>query len=289
MVNLQLEEKLSENKNLIFDAPVFNDDANNIYLAKHIEQNLLKIVDEDMQTKQPIFINIKPGFIKKIAYKLVSSPKERIVIGVSGESASGKSTLTAKILDICLSEKHKNLSTLINSDNYYKDASDKLKAAGSYEALFDSGFNLDEPQAVDLQLLRNDLEKIKSGETIYTPEYNFFTIESIPNKIEKKPAKIILTEGLFVLENNIKEVLDVSVYVHTPSDVIKKRWYERAITRGKEGKAADMLFEIVNAGAEKYIRPYAKDADVVISGLCPEDYIKEVISKIRTTIKNCLY
>ena len=133
------------------------------------------------------------------------------------------------------------------------------------------------------------MEKIKSGETIYTPEYNFFTIESIPNKIEKKPAKIILTEGLFVLENNIKEVLDVSVYVHTPSDVIKKRWYERAITRGKEGKAADMLFEIVNAGAEKYIRPYAKDADVVISGLCPEDYIKEVISKIRTTIKNCLY
>lgn len=287
MTNLQMETDIKGDFSYV--APVLNDENNDIYLAKLIEKKLLEIVDEDMQTEQPIFISIKPEFIRNIAYKLVSDSGRRLLIAVSGESASGKSTLTSKVLDICLSEKHKKLATLITSDNYYKDASDKLKEAGSYEALFDSGFNLDEPQAVDLDLLKVDLDKIRNGETIFTPEYNFFTIESIPNKIKKEPAKIILTEGLFVLEENIRELMDISIYVHTPADIIKERWYKRAITRGKEGKAADMLFDIVNAGAVKYIRPYAKEADIVISGITSEDYIREVVAKIKDAIRSCLY
>ena len=235
MVNLQIES--TQKQDFTCNVPVFNDETNCAYLAKQIEQELKQIIEEDMRSKNPLFINIKTDFIRRIAMKLVSQPKERILIGVSGESASGKSTLTAKVLDICLSEKYKNLSTLITSDNYYKDASEKLKQAGSYEALFETGFNLDEPQAVDLDLLKEDLQKIKNGETIFTPEYNFFTIESIPHKIKVNPAKLILTEGLFVLEEKLRNLLDISIYVHTPFETIKERWYKRAITRGKEGKA----------------------------------------------------
>ena len=286
MVNIQLENVAS--KGLAFEAPIFSDESNNAYLAQQIEKSLKEIIEEDMRSGQPLFINIKQGFIKKLALNIVSNPNARILIGVSGESASGKSTLATKVLDICLSDKHKNLSTLITSDNYYKDASDKLKEAGSYEALFEQGFNLDEPQAVDLDLLKEDLKRIKDGEVIFTPEYNFFTIESIPHKIRKAPAKIILTEGLFVLEEKLRELLDISIYVHTPADIIKERWYKRAITRGKEGKAADMLFEIVNEGAKKYIRPYAKDADIVISGLTSEEYIKQIVAKIKNAIRDCL-
>ena len=286
MTNVQLENAVDTG--FAYTAPVFSEDSNNAYLAQQIEKRLKTILEEDMRSTQPIFINVKAGFIRKIALKIVSDPKARILIGVSGESASGKSTLAAKVLDICLSEKHKSLSTLITSDNYYKDASEKLKEAGSYEALFAQGFNLDEPQAVDLDLLKQDLIKIKNGEVIFTPEYNFFTIESIPHKIRKMPAKIILTEGLFVLEEKLREILDVSIYVHTPADIIKERWYKRAITRGKEGKAADMLFDIVNDGAQKYIRPYAKEADIVISGITSEDYIKEVAAKIKDAIRACI-
>ena len=286
MVNVQIDNALE--CSLTYKAPVCNDETNNIYLAQQIERELKNIIEEDMKTDCPLFIDVKADFIKRIALQMVSNPKERILIGVSGESASGKSTLTRKVLDICISEKHKSLSTLINSDNYYKDASDKLREAGSCEALFASGFNLDEPQAVDLDLLRDDLVKIKAGETIYTPEYNFITIESIPNKIKKTPAKILLTEGLFVLEERIREILDVAIYIHTPEDIIKERWYRRSVERGKTGKAADMLFEIVTAGAKKYIRPYAKNADIVISGITSEDYIREVADKIKNAIRSCL-
>ena len=51
----------------------------------------------------------------------------------------------------------------------------------------------------------------------------------------------------------------------------------------------DMLFDIVNDGAKKYIRPYAKDADIVISGTTTEEYIKEVVAKIKNAIRSCLY
>jgi len=286
MVNSQLEN--AKENSLSYNAPVCNDETNNLYLAKHIEKALKDIIDEDMRSENPLFIDVKKDFIRKIALKIVSQPNARILLGVSGESASGKSTLTAKVLDICISEKNKSLSTLINSDNYYKDASDKLREAGSCEALFASGFNLDEPQAVDLDLLRKDLVKIKNGEIIFTPEYNFITIESIPNKIRKVPAKIILTEGLFVLEERIREILDISIYIHTPEDIIKDRWYKRAGERGKEGKAADLLFAIVNEGAKKYIRPYAQYADIVISGITDENYIREVAAKINNAIRSCL-
>ena len=49
-----------------------------------------------------------------------------------------------------------------------------------------------------------------------------------------------------------------------------------------------MLFEIVNDGAAKYIRPYAKEADIVISGITSEDYIREVVAKIKDAIRSCL-
>ncbi len=286
MVNVQCEGAISNE--LSYSAPVFSEESNEVYLAQQIENALKEIINEDMRSEQPIFINVKQDFIRKLALNLVSNPDARVLIGVSGESASGKSTLATKVLDICLTEKHKNLSTLITSDNYYKDASKELQEAGSYEALFEQGFNLDEPQAVDLDLLREDLIRIKDGATIFTPEYNFFTIESIPNKIRKDSAKIILTEGLFVLEEKLRELMDIAIYVHTPADVIKERWYKRAITRGKEGKAADMLFDIVNEGAKKYIRPRAQEADIVISGMTSEEYIKEIVAKIKNAIRKCL-
>ena len=50
-----------------------------------------------------------------------------------------------------------------------------------------------------------------------------------------------------------------------------------------------MLFEIVNEGAKKYIRPYAKDADIVISGITTETYIKEIVAKIKNAIRDCIY
>ncbi len=270
-----------------FSIPKFSDEDNDNYLAKQISDALWTIIDEDMNSANPLFLRIREGFIEALALKIVKYPHKNLLLGVSGESASGKSTLAKKILEICIKDR-KDLYTIITSDNYYKDYSKELKEFGSFEKLLEMGINFDEPKAVDIDLLYRDLERIKSGQTIYTPEYNFLTIESIPHKIEMKPAKITLVEGLFVLEKQIRELLDVSIFISTPFDIIKERWYKRSASRGKTGKAADMLFEIVNRGAELYIRPYEKVADVVMSGVTDAAYIAQIADKIRNSIRSII-
>ena len=64
--------------------------------------------------------------------------------------------------------------------------------------------------------------------------------------MEKYDAKVILTEGLYVLNEEVRDIMDVKVYVFTPLDVIKERWYKRAVSRGKTGEAADLQFKNVN-------------------------------------------
>ena len=270
-----------------FSIPKFSDEDNDSYLAKQISDALWNIIDKDMHSSNPLFLKIRENFIEDLALKIVKYPHKNLLLGVSGESASGKSTLAKKILEICIKDK-KDLYTIITSDNYYKDYSKELKEFGSFEKLLEMGINFDEPKAVDIDLLYRDLGRIKSGLTIYTPEYNFLTIESIPNKIEMKPAKITLVEGLFVLEKEIRELLDISIFISTPQDIIKDRWYKRSASRGKTGKVADMLFEIVNRGAELYIRPYEKVADVVLSGITDASYIAQIADEIRTAIHSII-
>lgn len=73
---------------------------------------------------------------------------------------------------------------------------------------------------------------------------------------------------------------NVKVYVFTPIDVIKERWYKRAVSRGKTGEAADLQFKNVNETAQQYIRPTYQIADCIINGMVDKDYIKVITEKI---------
>ena len=101
----------------------------------------------------------------------------------------------------------------------------------------------------------------------------------------KKPTKILLNEGLYVLNEGLREIMDVKVYIFTPFEIIKDRWYKRAESRGKTGKAADTQFANVNETAQTYIRPALEISDVVLNGVVSAEYIEEITSKIYREIK----
>ena len=244
------------------------------FFAQIIYENINEVISSDVNNEHPLIIHIKPNFIKNLALKIVNNPSKSIIIGVTGESASGKTTLALNTLKACLSEERKGFYTLIACDDYFYDASKKLKEAGSYEALFATGFSLDIPEAVNLDLMREHICSIAQGKTIYSPEHNFVTCVTTFNKKEKKPAKVILTEGLFALNEKLREILDIAIYVHTPAEIIKDRWYKRTASRGKVGKAADMAFENVTKEAQKYVRPTMDNADIIVSGLVSSEYIE---------------
>ena len=259
-------------------------------LAQIISDKLLDIIQQDFDNSNSLFLKIKDGFVEKLAQKIVQNPQKSIIIGVGGESASGKTTLAQKVLEASLGEAPKNIYTLITIDDYFYDTSEELKRAGSYEALFATGFSFDAPDAVNLDLMKKHIELLSDEQCICSPEYNFINCESKPDRKLKFPAKVILTEGVFALNEKLRDILDVAIYVHTPFHVIKDRWYKRAASRGKTGKAADMQFDNVNSKAESHIRPTLDAADIVVSGLISSEYIEfmaeQVINSIKKSIDN---
>jgi uridine kinase len=250
---------------------------------------LNKILEEDKKEEQPLFLKISDSLIMDIARKVVQDKKKTFLIGITGESASGKTVFVDNTIKACVKDKTQGIYTVIRCDDYYKDTSKELREAGSYEALFKTGFSFDTPDVIDLNLMKNHLVALKEGLTIKSPRYDFVTCESNPDGEEKTPAKVILTEGLYVLNEGVRDIMDVKVYVFTPLEVIKERWYKRAKERGKEGAAADMQFADVNRTAQLYIRPTYEIADAIINGMVSQEYIQDITDRIFKTLRDIEY
>ncbi len=249
-------------------------------LITTIVDALKEILEEDKKQEQPLFLKVADNFIMDIARKVVQEKKRTFLIGITGESASGKTVFVDNTIEAVMREKKEGIYTVIRCDDYYKDTSKELQEAGSYDALFKTGFSFDTPDAIDLELMKRHLIALKNSETVVSPKYDFVTCVSDPNGDVKKPAKVILTEGLYVLNEGIRDIMDVKVYVFTPIEVIKDRWYKRAVLRGKTGEAADLQFKNVNETAQQYIRPTYQISDCIINGMVDKDYIKVITDKI---------
>ena len=249
-------------------------------LVTTIVDSLKEILEEDKLQEQPLFLRVADDFILNIARKVVQEKKRTFLIGITGESASGKTVFVDNTIHAVVRDRKEGIYTVIRQDDYYKDTSKELQEAGSYDALFKTGFSFDTPEVIDLELMKKHLLALKNSETIVSPKYDFVTCVSDPNGEEKRPAKVILTEGLYVLNEEVRDIMDVKVYVFTPLDVIKERWYKRAVSRGKTGEAADLQFKDVNETAQKYIRPNYQIADCIINGMVDKEYIKVITDKI---------
>lgn len=263
-------------------------EKNSVEVVFKILEAIKKVLNDDAQQKIPMCIKIKDSFVYNIIKEVVKNKKRSLIISITGESASGKTTFVQNSIKAYPSSLNGGIYTTINCDDYYLDMSKELEQCGSYEALFAAGYSFDTPDAINLKLMKQHLLDLKAGKEVRSPAYNFVTCESNPDGEVKKPALLILNEGLYVLNENVREVADVKVYIYTPFEVIKERWYKRAITRGKTGKAADMQFENVNLTAQTYIRPTLESADIVLNGQVSPEYIEEFINKMFAEIKKAL-
>lgn len=260
----------------------------NMSKISKILENIREVIAHDRKQKQPLILRINEAFIFNIARRAIQEKDSTFLMSIAGESASGKTTLVRNSAKACIKSDKNNIYTIVCCDDYYKDASRELKEAGSYEKLFESGFSFDTPDAIDLDLMKKHLIQLKEGKEIYSPLYNFVTCESKKDVVLKKPAKLILNEGLYVLNENVRDITDVKIYVYTPFEVIKERWFARATSRGKTGLAAQMQFHDVNQTAFRHIRPSMDIADVVINGMTTQKYIEDFINELINAIVSVL-
>lgn len=252
-----------------------------------IETRLKSIFEEELNSKDSILISYKPEVITKLAKYISGHTSRPASIGIAGETASGKSTITLDIIDTLNSFSSEfeldNLITRVNTDDYYYDRSDMVKKAGSF-ANFAKHYDLDVPEALELELMSSHIKQLLDGKSVYLPKYDMSgTAKRYDNYTLAKPSKVIISEGLFTLTEKIKDAFDFKIYVDVRHNVQKERFFIRAKERDL-GDSADTIYKNAAQKAEVYIRPCKKDADIVLSGEAVRVCYKNFLNKIITLV-----
>ena len=212
-----------------------------------------------------------------IAEDIASKPVK--VVTIAGPSGSGKTTFSER-LKVQLMVCGKTPVTL-PLDNYFKEREDSPKdETGEYD--------YERLDALDLDLLEDNLTRILAGEEVVTPVYNFITGKKEPGKIIKlKPSDVLIMEGIHGLNDHILSMLPESsrygVFVspltgicidpHNRTSTSDNRLLRRIIrdyrTRGKSAQVTLEVYPKVIRGARQYIFPYRSRADAVFNSSLP--------------------
>ncbi len=254
-----------------------------------IESYLRNIFETELNSENSILLDYKPEIIKKIAYYITGAINRPASIGIAGETASGKSTITLDIIDainvFASKYAYDNVITRVNSDDYYYDRSEMVKKAGSF-AQFAKHYDLDVPQAIELELMNKHIKELLMGKSVYLPKYDMSgTAIRYDNFTLAKPSKIIISEGLFTLTEKIKDAFDFKIYVDIRHNIQKERFYIRASERGL-GSSADTIYQNASQKAEIYIRPCKNEADIILSGEADRIRYKLFLNKIMNLINS---
>ena len=203
--------------------------------------------------------------------------KRPILIGITGGTGSGKSTVSKEIFKSI----HEKDLTIIEQDSYYKDQSEL-----TFEERVKT--NYDHPFAFDNELLKEHLQALSRNETIEKPIYDFENHTRKKETITVEPRDIIILEGILILfEPEIRELLDIKIFVDTDSDVRVIRRILRDIKdRGRTLDSVILQYmDTVRPAHLQFIEPTKRYADIII----PEGgYNKVAIDIIVTKINAIL-
>ena len=152
----------------------------------------------ETSTGKPVVLSSKEHWIPRVS-RFFSKPTDRpFLIGVAGMSASGKTTFSRAIAQLVNEQLFEPYLTHLKTDNYYQDISEEITQAGGFtQFLNQTDYSFDEPEAMDLALLRSDLEALKRGETIYMPEYEPASCRVTQNCTPVDPSPIVIADGLY--------------------------------------------------------------------------------------------
>ncbi len=176
------------------------------------------------------------------------------IIGITGGSGSGKTTIVRKISEIIPD------FLFIPQDNYYKTAeymNNKNITA----------FNFDHPDAFDTDLILAQLKALKDFKPIDMPQYDFVHHRRMEETVTIQPKKLIIFEGIMIFFNKkIRDLLDLKLYVDTPDDIRFIRRLERDTTeRGRTVESViKQYLEVVRPGHYEFIEPTKMYADLII-------------------------
>ena len=198
----------------------------------------------------------------------------RLVIGIAGGTGSGKTTVTRNVV--------KRLAldavAVIQQDAYYRDLSDLAPAQRD-------SLNFDHPDSIENELFTEHVRALEQGESIEQPVYDFTTHTRTDETVEVVSRDVVVAEGILLFHYaDLRELLDIKIYVDTPADIRLLRRIRRDIRdRGRSLESVtEQYVKTVRPMHEEFVEPSKRWADVIIpEGGHNEIAIDMVTSRIR--------
>lgn len=202
-----------------------------------------------------------------------------LIIGVAGGTGSGKSTFTNRIKD-----EFGDKVSVIYYDNYYRAHDDIPFEERKL-------INYDHPDAFETELFIEHLKKLRAGEPVECPVYDYTVHNRSDKTVTIKPADVIIVEGIMVLQNKeLRDLLDIKIYVEADADErILRRVIRDVKERGRDVEGiAKQYLATVKPMHYIYVEPTKYLADIVLnSGM--NDVVFDVIKvKIQSHLNNNL-
>jgi uridine kinase len=197
-----------------------------------------------------------------------------LIIGIAGGTGSGKTTVVNQILNELDSEE----VTVISQDSYYSK-NDNL----TYKER--CGINFDHPRAIDFDLLIDHVKELRKGNVIEQPIYSFVTHNRSSDTLITHPRKVIIVEGILIFTNkNLRDLMDIKIFVHADSDERLIRRLRRDIKeRGRSIEEVLQRYQdTLKPMHQQFIEPTKNFADIII----PNDKHNTVAIDIVRTVIN---
>lgn len=179
-----------------------------------------------------------------------------LVIGIAGGSGSGKTTVAQEILQRVGPDR----IAYIQHDSYYKDLTGLPPAQRTV-------VNFDHPNSLETELLICHVEKLRAGQAIEVPIYDFATHSRTEKSFRVNPRGVIVVEGILIFADPaLRTLFDVKIFVDTDADVRLIRRMQRDITeRGRTVESVIKQYQsTVRPMHLEFVEPSKRYADVII-------------------------
>ena len=178
-----------------------------------------------------------------------------LVIGIAGGTGSGKTTLMDNLM-----KRFGDQVTVLSHDNYYRRRDDMTMEERQ-------NVNYDEPAALETDLMVQHLGRLRRGEAIECPVYDFTQHNRSDKTITIVPKQVIIVEGILIFENeDLRNLMDIRIFVDTDADVRLCRRILRDVE--ERGRTLQSVLEqyqnTVKPMHEKYVEPSKKYANLVV-------------------------
>ncbi len=183
------------------------------------------------------------------------------VIAIAGPSGSGKSLFAETLCERISSVSPGAGIVLLKEDAYYRDQ--------SHLSLEERDrVNYDHPDAIEHDLLIEQLLALREGQAVDTPIYDFSVHNRSQSTLRLESAPVIIVEGILLLSiAALRPLFDMKLFMATPLDLCLLRRTQRdVLERGRTVESVLSQYEnTVRPMYEEYIGPSARHADLLIA------------------------